>query len=298
MYIENNCPFCGKQEKVIIGEPKISKSAEQFIRNDYEVVMCSSCRFYFINPEIDFTEDEWSRLYGEQYFGMQTTWHKKERLRNLKKRFDRIKQTSRNEIRNFLDIGSGEGLALIESEARGWNTYGIDITDNRIPKAKVENIKFILGDLLKADFPKNFFEVIYMDSVLEHLINPLDYLKELNRILNPGGIVYIGVPNEDSLFNDFRKIVFAITGNGNISEKIKPFESPYHAAGFTQKSLRTAAEKGGFKVLGIINFAARFEFMKYPLFSRGFWVHFLTLPIDLAAFVLRREVYLETFLTK
>jgi hypothetical protein len=38
--------------------------------------------------------------------------------------------------------------------------------------------------------------------------------------------------------------------------------------------------------------------MKYPAFTRGFLIHFLTLPIDLAAIILRREVYLEAFLTK
>jgi SAM-dependent methyltransferase len=137
-----------------------------------------------------------------------------------------------------------------------------------------------------------------MDSVLEHLIIPLEYLKELNKILKPGGVVYIGVPNEDSLLNDFRKIVFRITGKGELSEKIKPFEPSYHVAGFTKKSLRIAAWKANLKILDIINFAARFEFMKYPLFTRGFLVHFLTLPIDLAAIILKREAYLEAYMTK
>ena len=209
-----------------------------------------------------------------------------------------MQKKSKNEIANFLDVGTGEGLALIEASKKEWNVYGIDISDNRTQEAKDEKIKFVKGELSSLNLPRDFFDAIYMDSVLEHLTNPLENLKEMNRILKPSGVVYIGVPNEDSLFNDFRKIVFALTGKGEISEKINPFKPSYHVVGFTKKSLRIAAEKAGFKILEIINFAARFEFMKYPLSSRGFRVHLLTLPIDLFAIILRREVYLEAFLTK
>ena len=45
-----------------------------------------------------------------------------------------------------------------------------------------------------------------MDSVLEHIINPIEALNELKRILKPGGILFFIVPNEDSLINSFIKI--------------------------------------------------------------------------------------------
>jgi SAM-dependent methyltransferase len=295
---ENNCPICGSTKKISVGRPRISKLAEEFIRKDYRVVMCNNCCFYFVDPEIDFTNDEWTRLYGEEYFGRQTAWHKKERLRNLKNRLDRIQQKSNNKIKDFLDVGCGEGFALIEANGRGWNASGIDIADNRILNAKNERVKFIKSSLLEAKFSPDSFDAVYMDSVLEHVINPFEYLKELYKILKPGGILYIGLPNEDSLFNDFRKLIFRLTEKNKISEKINPFVSPYHVVGFTRESLKIAAEKAAFEIINIRNFAARFEFRKYSAFSRGFWVHFLTLPVDLAAILLRKEVYLEAYLTK
>jgi len=295
---ENNCPFCASPDKIVVGKPKISGNAAHFIRHDYRIVRCNNCRFYFVNPEIDLTLNEWAELYGAGYFGEITSWYKKQRLKDLENRFDKMKKRSRNEIENFLDVGCGEGLALVEAHRRGWKTYGIDITDNRVLNAKDDMIKFIKGDLITAALPRDFFDAIYIDSVLEHVINPSEYLKDLYKILKPGGVVYIGVPNEDSFFNDFKKFVFLATGKKNISAKIKPFEPSYHVVGFTIKSLIIAAEKANFKILDIINFAARFEFRKYHVFTRGFWLHLLTLPIDLIAIVLRREVYLEAFLTK
>ena len=50
-------------------------------------------------------------------------------------------------------------------------------------------------------------------------------------------MLYLGVPNEDSLFNDIRKIAYQISSK-NLTEKIKPFQSPYHINGFTEGSLK------------------------------------------------------------
>jgi SAM-dependent methyltransferase len=246
---------------------------------------------------IDFTQNEWKQLYNSSYFAETTEWHRRQRIIDIKNRLKNLKDYNNNHIQNFLDLGCGEGLGLIEAKRQGWNSYGIDISDNRVNEARDNNINFTCGDIFDAGYPDNFFDCVYMDSVLEHLIDPVTYLKELNRIMKKGGIIYIGVPNEDSLFNDVKKVVYRFTGN-HISEKIKPFDSPYHVGGFNKISLPVAASKASFSIVNLRNFAARFEFRKYPICSNNFWLHFFMLPIDLFAILLRKEIYLEAYLRK
>ena len=87
-----------------------------------------------------------------------------------------------------------------------------------------------------------------MDSVLEHVLNPIAYLKELNRIIKESGVVYIGVPNEDCLFNDIKKLLYIIFAKANMSSRIKPFVSPYHVTGFNRRSITFASMKTNLKL--------------------------------------------------
>ena len=292
------CPVCNSDDFKKIGTPVIDKKAAGYIRNEYTVVQCNSCNYYFVTPKIDFSQDEWQKLYDDNYFPDMTSWHQRQRLNDVKNRLDWINSNYNKEVKYFLDIGCGEGLALIEADKREWSASGIDISDNRIEAAKNKKINFMNGNLLSANLPDEYFDCAYMDSILEHLIEPVSYLNELNRILKKGGIVYIGVPNEDSLFNTIKRIVYNITGKKNISEKIKPFALPYHIGGFNKKSIYRIAQSSNFKVAAINNFAARFEFKKYKPLTKGFWLHLFLLPIDLLAIILKREAYYEVLLMK
>ena len=221
----------------------------------------------------------------------------KKRKSDSRERITKAAGFTSNRIENFLDIGCGEGYSLIEASNRGWNVYGIDITDHRMKDACINGIKFINSDLINSNLPSDFFDIIYLDSVLEHVYNPVEYLTEIKRILRKGGILYLGVPNEDSLFNDVRKIFYKITGK-NITEKIKPFQSPYHINGFNKKSLAFGLTKAGFKIVELRNFANRLLFMREKPFTKDFLKLLLIFPIYLLAVPLRRESYLEAYVQK
>ena len=291
------CPICKSENFIFVGNPSISNKAQKVIKEDYKVVRCLNCNFYFVNPPIEFSEFDWKYLYDNTYFGEKSNWYTKKRKLDSKERLKKASGFTSNKIENFLDIGCGEGYSLIEAMSRGWNVYGLDITDHRIENAKASSIKFINSDLINSNLPSNFFDIIYIDSVLEHVYNPSDYLSEIKRILKKGGILYLGVPNEDSLFNDVRKIIYKITRK-NITEKIKPFQSPYHINGFNKSSLTFALNITGFKIMEFRNFASRVEFMKVKPLTKEFFQLLLVFPIYLLAVPLQREVYLEAYVQK
>src|SRR3989338_7674752 len=84
--------------------------------------------------------------------------------------------------------------------------YGIDISEN-ITKAAKDNFKnqklkakFLVGDVDYMPFKDNEFEYIYTMGTIEHTPYPHRSLKEIKRILKPGGIAIIGVPNRSDIF--------------------------------------------------------------------------------------------------
>ena len=291
------CPICKSEDFIFVGNPFINAKAEKVIRKDYKVVKCLNCSFYFVNPLIELGESDWKYLYDSTYFGEKSSWYSKKRKIDSKKRIEHATSLTSNKIENFLDIGCGEGFSLIEAVNRGWNVCGVDITDHRIENARVKSIKFINSDLINSNLPPDFFDIIYLDSVLEHVHNPSEYLVEIKRVLRKGGILYVGVPNEDSLFNDIRKLFYKITKK-NVTEKIKPFQLPYHINGFNKNSLIFALRKTGFNIVELRNFANRVEFMKVKPFSKEFFQLLIIFPIYLLAVPISREVYLEAYVQK
>ncbi|MFA6598347.1 MAG: class I SAM-dependent methyltransferase [Ignavibacteriaceae bacterium] len=294
----NFCPICGIESFVRVGRPKTNALTSKLVKKDYSIVQCNSCTAYFVDPQIEFTFEEWKTLYENDYFGNQTDWFIRKREKELNERFLRLNQKSKNRIRTFLDVGCGEGNTLSKAQHYGWEAWGVDVADNRSKEAKDKNIQFKRSTLVNANFPADYFDCIYCDSVLEHVLNPVEYLKEIHRILKKGGVVYIGVPNEESFFNDIKKIMFYFLQKKQIAAQLKPFDSPYHIVGFTKKSFTYTIKENKFKMLEFRNFGRKFEFLGFKPNTRGFWISLVLLPVEFIGKLLSRDVYFDAILTK
>jgi len=297
----DSCPVCKSVERKKIGFPRTNSISSKFVTKDFKVVQCTNCGLYYVSPKIEFSNDQWTELYNSEYFSNQTNWLIKKRKKELSDRFDVFKNlvVNKNSKLQYLDVGAGEGKGLIEALNRGWEATGLDIVDNRMDDAKLPKVKFIKSTLLESNLEKNYYDFIYVDSVIEHVLNPLEYLSRIKDILKPGGVLYIGVPNEDCLFNSIRKLVFSLTGKRLESEKIKPFDVPYHVIGFNKKSLTYIFNKAGLKVLRMRNFGRKFDFLSFPPTNKSFWINlFFLLPIEYAGLILRKDIYFEAYLTK
>lgn len=294
------CPICESAKYQLDGIGRSSSTVAELLRHEYQVLKCSDCSFYYVYPEIDFSKEEWANLYTNEYFEpAMTKWWSKKRASDRKQRLDWLEQTiSPDKIRDFLEIGCGQGFVLVDALTRGWRVHGTDIQDNRIDLAKNDAISFVKGELLKIGFDNDSFDSIYMDSILEHVQHPVMYLEEIRRILRPGGVLYVGVPNEASLANDVKEIIFRGFQRKDISVRLKPFVSPYHINGFTKTSLKKAFQKAGFKIVIFRNFAGHYDWLKHRAFSRPFFIGLGLLPFHLLAILLRKQVYLEAVVVK
>jgi 2-polyprenyl-3-methyl-5-hydroxy-6-metoxy-1,4-benzoquinol methylase len=103
----------------------------------------------------------------------------------------------------LLDIGCGEGWALQYFANLGWDVVGVDYSEfgcnthnpsminNLITGEITENLHTLVNDLQK-------FDLIWLDNVLEHVLEPEELLNVCNKLVNDRGLLVIEVPNDFS----------------------------------------------------------------------------------------------------
>ena len=101
---------------------------------------------------------------------------------------------------DVLDVGTADGHPVVAGlRARGCRVWGIEIDPDAAAAAALLCEQMVVGNVetldLEATFGDKRFDVLLCLDVLEHLVEPLDALKRLTRLLTPTGIVVASIPN-------------------------------------------------------------------------------------------------------
>ena len=100
----------------------------------------------------------------------------------------------------LLDIGCGDGRFLHRMKERGWSVTGLDFDQQAARAAKEKyDIEVNVCTLEEMGYPENSFDAVTMNHVIEHVFDPVATLREVCRILKPGGMVVAVTPNADCL---------------------------------------------------------------------------------------------------
>ena len=106
---------------------------------------------------------------------------------------------------SILDIGCGAGVSSVTLSKLNYKVTGIDISGGLIEQAselageEKADTEFVVGDVSAMDFDNNSFDVCYMVGLLHHFPNYDPVLREIYRVLKPGGILIAAEPNLFSL---------------------------------------------------------------------------------------------------
>jgi 2-polyprenyl-3-methyl-5-hydroxy-6-metoxy-1,4-benzoquinol methylase len=296
----DTCIICQKKDFKFIGKPRINPAFPRIKEADYSIMQCRNCGYYFVDPIMDLTQEEWEVLYESDYFedSQKNQWQINLNKKELKERITLISENLTIPKGKFLDMGCGEGFMLKEAEANGFEPYGLDIAKNLIPELSGK-YNFSNGNIIDAKYPDNFFSVIYMDSVLEHVPNPVETIAELKRILQPGGILLVIVPNEDSVMNSVAKVSYYLTMNQKRYGKIKPFVTPYHIQGFNKSSLQVLFEGVQLQLISIKGFGGNYTFWKSQRkFSKQYFISLFSYPFGLYSILCDKQIQLMSILRK
>ncbi len=106
---------------------------------------------------------------------------------------------------HLLDLGCGNGwyaLRLKEKWGYSGEITGVDVSPfqinvfkNEIEKRKLTNIKVYCANSEVLPFPDSYFDKIVLTEVLEHVMSPTNTIREISRVLKPGGTLYLSTPS-------------------------------------------------------------------------------------------------------
>ena len=106
----------------------------------------------------------------------------------------------------LVDVGTGNGLLMVLAQRQCWQSIGIEVSDSR---ARVCRENFGLdvrtGTLESVHLPAESADAMAMRHVLEHVEDPVGLMLEAQRVLRPGGILLLEVPNPVGVELAFRR---------------------------------------------------------------------------------------------
>jgi len=164
----------------------------------YAIVQCQQCGLVYANPRKNGMEvlEKYVKvedpLYFEERQGRVITFGK--HLRPLHY------VTGPPNGRTLLDIGAHIGVFVEVANKAGWKAVGIEPSHWSVEIARQAGIELIEGTLVSSGLPDNYFDVVTLWDVIEHLSDPMTELKHVFRVLKPGGWVVIHTMNIESVF--------------------------------------------------------------------------------------------------
>ena len=237
--INVSCPLCGKDK-----HKEIYKE-----RGSLGVVRCDNCNLIYVSPRLRDPE----KIYwgdADKYFkeakfifeGKMPHHRDSNYLEDLKL-IHRHKPEG-----NFLDVGTNMGFFLRNAKKWGkWNLYGVEPSSALADMAvKYFGLNIKTSFLEEANFKNNFFDIITLTDVFEHITNPERMLTAIRMIMKPDGILFIKVPN--GLFNMLKFKVAKITGR---LKNYDIFDSYEHVVHYSDVTIRKMLDKYGFRVVKI-----------------------------------------------
>jgi ubiquinone/menaquinone biosynthesis C-methylase UbiE len=140
----------------------------------------------------------------------------------------------RPEAGPVLDAGCGDGYASFKLAANGYRVEGVDIAEEmiRLANERVRGkdwpVRFQTGDVSSLPFADASFGGILCINVTEFTPSPLAALRELHRLLTPGGVLLLGIlgPTAGPRAHSYRRLY----GEETIQNTMMPWEARQLAA--------------------------------------------------------------------
>jgi SAM-dependent methyltransferase len=100
---------------------------------------------------------------------------------------------------SLLDIGCGNGAFLLRARSMGWRVAGYEPDPEAVRVCRAAGLDVQQGDFSGAAVGAGTYDVITVSHVLEHVAEPLEFLRQCRRLLRDGGSLWIAAPNPQSL---------------------------------------------------------------------------------------------------
>ena len=195
---------------------------------------------------------ELQKYYQDKYFDNKNfeIEYSKEESSHKNINFIEALEISTLKMGKMLDIGCGEGFSLNFFSQLGWEVVGLDYNDDGVTRHFPQQLKDLRKGNIEASMAKAIengekFDLIICNNVLEHILEPLDFIGNFKHLLSDEGLARVQVPNDDSyLQRDAAK-----RGLAEENFWIAPHE---HMSYFTHDSLKSLVSSYNFNVKEVL----------------------------------------------
>lgn len=177
-----DCPICGNDAFTHL----FTKQNEPFVR-------CDECQLVLINPRPEAAQviDTYDSAYSEHYIQKAD-----KKLKRCAKWVARLSRQFDQQGR-WLDVGCSAGFVVAAAQQAGFDAYGVELEAAAVAYAQqhlgLDNVQ--VGILEEQCYPDQFFDVISLYDVIEHVPDLNAVIGELRRIIKPGGVIEIRTPD-------------------------------------------------------------------------------------------------------
>lgn len=199
------------------------------------IVKCRKCGLVYMNPRDKDINSLYQEVDDTYYFAS-----KDDRVETFERDFWEIESVIKGKGlgKKILDVGCSYGFFLDVAEKSGWDAYGCELSKKQCQFAAKSHKNVHNKELDKCPFKKNYFDVITLYDVIEHVTDPSHLLKNCNNLLKKKGIIVICTPDVSSF----------------VARAMGKYWLQYvrmHIYYFSPKTLGKMLEKTGFKAVKV-----------------------------------------------
>ena len=186
-----NCPTC-----------RSDRHQHELDKDHLALVRCLACDLVYVNPAFD--EEHYREIYQSTEYqaimkdlGIESHDYRVERFGRERVEIMAAHLPQNRPIR-YLDVGCSTGFVVEAARQVGWDALGIDLNPSAIEFGKERGLDLRAVTLDGAGFDLETFDAVSLFDVVEHLLEPSTVVASAVKLLRPGGILFIYVPNYDS----------------------------------------------------------------------------------------------------
>jgi SAM-dependent methyltransferase len=234
------CPGCGtnagEAPALLRGRDRLTGAPGAF-----DVLGCPACGLAFTSPRL--RPEDFALYYPQSYSAYEPNVGERpslgERLGSLQRqaivRFGPYRRIWKRRPGRLLDVGCGTGDLAAIFARRGWSAAGIEPSAEAARHARAIGVEAVAGTLADAPWEDGSFDAVLFNHSLEHIPEPAEALAEAARLLRPGGLLAIAVPNFGSWHRRF------------FGSAWFQLDLPRHLQHFDRDSLSTLVEAAGLR---------------------------------------------------
>jgi hypothetical protein len=185
----NQCPICKNDKFSKFGK---TNNAHKDLKDLFNLMECKNCKHWFLSkmPKDSFLnnlyKNESQYVFGEHHV---SNFKKNLKLINYDPNHWIYKFMKNENNGNYLEVGPGSCTLLNTFKKKGWKCQGYELSK----WIKSDDVVHEINKINKYNH-----EVLVFNDVLEHVADPLSFLKKLSKFQNKGGKLFLSYPNASS----------------------------------------------------------------------------------------------------